>query len=108
MTENAERLLEDLRREWPGLRIDLDRFPSGGFMLDVFLDNRQFQLAHYPSQNLFGVDEIKEEDSFTHSYRFTSPEFEAAAAELRRIVGLVRPTSNGAVAEQSPKKLRAS
>src|SRR5262245_28569061 len=108
MTEYAERLLEDFQREWPALRIDLDRFPSGGFILDAYVGTRQFQLAYYPSQRLFAVDEIKEEDSFTYSYRFTASDFDAAASELRRIVDLARSAANGATAEQSQRKQIAS
>ena len=103
MKDDAERLVRELRLEWPTLRVQLDVFDSGGFMLDVFSGERHFQLAYYPSQKLIGVDEIREEDSFTYYYRFTSTDFAPAAAELRRIVNATLLMSNGQRSESEPK-----
>jgi hypothetical protein len=86
MTERVEQLGQELRREWPHARVQWSLFPSGAAMLDVFCGERWFQLAYFPSYRLFGVDETREEDSFSNYYRFTSPDFGAAAAELRRLV----------------------
>ncbi len=97
MTDRVEQLGLALRREWPRARVQWDLFPSGAAMLDVLLDDRWLQLAYFPSSKLFGVDETTDEDAFSDYYRFISPDFDAAAAELRRLVA-------AAAADSLPRK----
>jgi hypothetical protein len=108
MNQAAERLAEEVRQGWPGLRVELDAFPSGAFMLDAYPGTRHFQLAYFPSQKLFGVDEIREDDSFTYFYRFTSPDFAPAAAEFRRLVEATRSVANGVIGDSVESKSIAS
>jgi hypothetical protein len=97
MTELVEQLGLDLQREWPTARVKWMLFPSGAAMLDVFLGDHWLSLAYFPSSRLFGVDETTDEDAFSDYYRFISPDFDAAAAELRRIIAM-------AAADSLPRK----
>ena len=73
-----------------GANVELTVFPSGAAMLHVVRSKRLFVLNFSPTRR-FGVDEVHEDDGFLISYRFTSDDFEPAAAELRDIVNAANP-----------------
>lgn len=75
--------------------MDLMQFDSGGAMLDVVRDDRLFVMAWFPTYQIFGVDEVKDDEGCLTHYHFTSPDFESAADELWK---LVRGASTGSPA----------
>jgi len=77
----------DLEQTSPGALTDVQSFPSGAVMLDVRSGGRLFVLAYMPSSGWFGVDEVHDGDGFGDQYRFGCQSLEAAANELRRLLG---------------------
>jgi hypothetical protein len=96
MLDRGLMLAEELRRTLPGFRVDFDPIQSGAFYLHVSRGDDWFTMRYFPSHRLFGVDETTEEDSFSEYYKFLSPDFDAAATELRRIIQQKSPMNGQA------------
>jgi hypothetical protein len=71
----------------PGATVDFEAFPSGAGWIDVSLDGHLYQMVYMPSDQLYGVDELLEEDPpFSMHFRFCTPAFEPAAERLWALV----------------------
>jgi hypothetical protein len=69
----------------PGTRVELNSFPGGAAMLDVWRSGRLFVMEYSPARH-FGVDEVKDGEGFLVGARYASPEFEPAAERLIQLV----------------------
>lgn len=102
MTGTASRqmaeLAESIETSLVGSTTSVTGFPSGGAMLDVRRDDgRTFVMAYTPVRG-FGVDEIRADEGFVTSYRFTYVDFDPAAERLRQLIGVSEP--NGDIASE--------
>lgn len=81
-----EELASSLEADFAGVQTQVQKFPSGGAMLDVRrADGRMFVMSYSPTHG-FGVDQPRPEDGFTTDFRFTCTEFEKAADQIRGLV----------------------
>ncbi len=85
MLQQIRVLRDEIERTYPGAEAHIEGFASGAATLDVRWRTRVFVLAYSPSRG-FGVDELQEGEGFETGYRFASPDFEGAAAELHRLL----------------------
>lgn len=86
LLSRARALAVSLEQQFPGSKTELEDFPSGAFMLNVWRTGRFFVLAYIRSASCFGVDEVREEDGFGDHYRFSSQSFDEAARELEHLL----------------------
>jgi hypothetical protein len=96
MIEKITQLSQQIAK-LPGTKVNLSSFPSGAAMLHVTRAERLFVLDYSPTRR-FGVDEVHNDEGFLISYRFTSDNFEPAAAELWAVVRAAHqaaPDENG-------------
>jgi hypothetical protein len=93
----VESLAGSMRNALPGARVEFTPFDSGAAMLDVFSKAHHYILTYFPSQALFGVDEVEEDTTpFDNFYRFCYPDFDSAAKQLWALVkGEVQVSANG-------------
>lgn len=93
----VDSLADGMRTSLPTARVESTRFDSGAAMLDVFCGVHHYILTYFPTHRLFGVDEVKEQETpFENFYRFTYSDFDSAAKQLWALVkGEVSVSANG-------------
>jgi hypothetical protein len=64
---SIEDFAQQIKLSFPGCNIEIDSFPSGSIMLDLYRDDRLFVLAYSPKDG-FCVDEVRDRDAFNSGY----------------------------------------
>ncbi len=82
MLDRVRDLAREVESLAAGLRTEVTGYPSGAFSLDVFWQNRGWNMTYSPEWG-FGVDDV-ERDGF--DYSFVTKDFAAAAQRLIEVV----------------------
>ncbi len=87
-----ETLAEQVRRAYPGARVEFEMIPSGMGRIDVFHDDRHYLMVYTPSYRLYSVDEVgADEPPFINYYRYNYSNFVPAAERFRKLVSGQEP-----------------
>lgn len=85
-------LRDRLSKEFPALRMKLDVFPSGGAMLDVFLQQGAYVVEHLPSVGPgFGVSKMETATFGFEGFEHYFEDIAEAEAFLRCAIASVEP-----------------
>jgi len=80
--DEVARLEGEVRQSFSESETALTTFPSGAVSLTVRICGRAFVFDYFPSYEMFGVDELGDDDGFNTGYRFGFKDFESARAKL--------------------------
>jgi hypothetical protein len=86
VSRDVSRLADDIRQASAEIKTEITTFPSGAVSLDVRESERVFVLDYFPSQAMFGVDELDGDGGFNSGYRFGFKDFESARAKLLQLM----------------------
>lgn len=73
---------------FPGVRIELETFSSGAYMLNIRCCDRLFTLDYSSSQGFFSVYEVNENYEFLVAPDFATQDFDRATHHLKRLLDL--------------------
>jgi hypothetical protein len=86
LVDDVSRLAEEVRQDAVDVDTEIDAFPSGAVCLRIRVGGRAFVLDYFPSQAMFGVDELDGDGGFNSGYRFGFKDFESARAKLLQLM----------------------
>jgi hypothetical protein len=99
--EDVARLADEVRQGSADAKTEITTFPSGAASLRIRVGGRVFDLDYFPSQGMFGVDELEADAAFNSGYRFGFKDFESAKAKLLQLMEEA-PVVSAAVPDSLP------
>jgi hypothetical protein len=86
MNNNApDVLLKRLQAIFPAAELELERFPSGAWLLDMRLEERFFVASFSPSDG-YGFDEVKDGDGLTSNFTHAASGLDELVEGLSKLV----------------------